>query len=78
MRGHAGYNTRSHARLLPSFLGMDDLITERSFDSQATWVINVLGLFIDILSVGVCTTRHCQTSGRLAQEIHVSTVVGTV
>ena len=25
---------------------MDDLITERSFDSQATRIIDVLGLFI--------------------------------
>ena len=28
----------------PDFLGMEDLTTERSFDSQATWVIDVLGL----------------------------------
>ena len=44
---------------------MDDLTTERSFDSKATWVIDVLGLF---LSMGVCTTMYRQTSGRLVQE----------
>ena len=35
----------------PEFPGhgcMDDLITERSFDSQAMWVIDVLGLFFDM------------------------------
>ena len=31
----------------------DDHTTERSFDSQATWVINVLGFILDILLVGV-------------------------
>ena len=50
------------ARLIATqFLGhgcMDDLATERSFDLQAKWVIGVLGLFFDMLSMGVCTTRH--------------------
>ena len=32
---------------------MDDLTTERSFDSQATWAIEVLGLSFDISSMGV-------------------------
>ena len=32
---------------------MDDFTTERSFDSQATWVIDVLGLFFDMLYMGV-------------------------
>ena len=42
--------TRPHARLASSCLGMDespqvpDLIIECSFDSQATWVIDVLGV----------------------------------
>ena len=44
---------------------MDDLTTERSFDSQATWVSTVLDLFVDMLSMGVCTTRHWQMSSRL-------------
>ena len=53
---------------------MDDPIAERGFDSQATWVLGVLGVFFDMLSMGVCTTRHCQTSGRLVQELNVCTV----
>ena len=28
---------------------MDNLIAERNFDSQATWVIDVLGLFVDVI-----------------------------
>ena len=48
---------------------MDNLTTERSFDLQATWFIGV-----DTLSMGVCTTRHWQTYGRLVQEVLVCTV----
>ena len=54
---------------------MDDLTTERTFDSQATWIIDVLDLFFHMLSMGVRTTRHWQTSGRLVQELHVCTVL---
>ena len=53
---------------------MDGLITQRSFDSEAMWGIDVLGLFVDMLSMGVCTTTHWQTSGRLVQELNVCTV----
>ena len=49
MRGQRKRNTRLHTRLPPSFLGMDacidDIATEHSFDSKATWVIDVFGLF---------------------------------
>ena len=48
MHGQPWHNTQPYARLPPSFFGhgcMANLITERSFDSQATWVIDVLGLF---------------------------------
>ena len=31
----------------------DDLTTEHSFDSQATWVIDVLGLYFDKLYMGL-------------------------
>ena len=47
---------------------LDDLTTERSFDSQAMLVNGMLGLSIDVTSMGVYTTTHWQTSGRLAQE----------
>ena len=53
---------------------MVDLTTERNFDSQATCVIDVLGLFFDMLSMCVRTTRRWQTSGRLVQEVNVCTV----
>ena len=53
---------------------MDDLITERSFDSQAKLVIDVLGLLFVMLSMVVCTNKHWQTSGRLVQELISRTV----
>ena len=74
MRGNPGHNTRPHARLPPSFLGMDDLTTDCSFDSQAKCVIGVLGLLFDLLSMGVCTTRYWQQSDRLVQKLNVFTV----
>ena len=49
----------------------DDLTTERSFDSQATGSLMCLAYFFDM---GVCTTRHWQTSGRLVQQFNVCTV----
>ena len=48
MLGQAKLDTRPHARLPPSILEngcMDYLTTERSFDLQATSVIDVLDLF---------------------------------
>ena len=52
-----------------------DLTTDCGFDSQTTRVIVVLGLFFDRLSMGVCITGHCQTSGRLVLELNGCTVV---
>ena len=52
---------------------MYDLTTARNTDSHATWVIGVLGLFLDMLSMGVCTTTHWQTSGRLVQKLNACT-----
>ena len=37
-------------------------------------VIDVLGLFFDMLSMGFRTTRQSQTSGRLVQEVNGCTV----
>ena len=70
------HNTRPPARLPPFSKGMDDLTTGRSFDSQATCtqVIDMIGSFFEMLSMGVCTTRHWQTSSRLVQELNVCTV----
>ena len=53
---------------------MDDLTTERSFDSQAMWVIDVLGLLFEMLFKGVYTTRHWQTFSRLVQGLNACTV----
>ena len=74
MRGQPGQNTRLHARLPPSFQGMDHLTTERSFDVPAMWVIDVLVLFFDMLFMGLCTTRQWQTTGRLVKKLNVCTV----
>ena len=73
MRGHPRHNTRPHFRLSHIFLGLDDISTERNFDSLATWIIDVL-CFFDMLSMGVCSTRHRETPGRLVQELNVCTV----
>ena len=53
---------------------MDDLTTERRLDLKALWVIEMHCLFVDMLSIGICTTRHWRTSGRLVQELNVCTV----
>ena len=53
---------------------IDDLTTEHSFNFQAAWVIDVLGLIIDMLSKDVCTNRYWLTPGRLLQEFNVCTV----
>ena len=42
---------------------MDDLTTELALIHKATWIIDVLGLFVDMISTGLCTTRHWQASG---------------
>ena len=68
-----GHNTRPHARF-HGYGCMDDLTTELSFDSQGTWVIGVHSLYLDMLTTGVCTTRHWQTSGRLLQKLNICTV----
>ena len=67
----AQHNTQLYPWLPPTFLGMDDLTTESSFESQVTLVNDVLGLLFDMLSMGVCTTRHLQTSAWLLQELNV-------
>ena len=39
------YDSTSDCLPFPGHNCMDELKTEHTFDSQATWVINVLGLF---------------------------------
>ena len=65
---------------LPGKGCMHDNTTERSINSQTTWVIDVLGLLslaliiFGMLSMDVCTTLLCQMSGRLVQELSTCTV----
>ena len=62
----------THIRFPTRFLGMDVLKTEQSFqvDSQATLIFS-----FDMLSMGVCTARHWQASGRLGQGLNVCNVL---
>ena len=57
MHGKPGHNTQLHATMPPSFLGIhgceNDLTTKRSFYSQATWVIHMLGLSMDVCITNV-------------------------
>ena len=52
---------------IPGHGCMDDLRTDRSYD----WVNGVIG----VLSMGVSTLRHLQTSGRRVQELNAFTLV---
>ena len=75
MRGQPRHDTRSHAQFPPRFLDMDTwMISKLNVDLFRKWVNDVLRLFLfDMPSMGVCTTRHWQTSGRLVQELNVYT-----
>ena len=47
--------------------------------NEWTWFASCAGhwwsyLIVDILAMGVCTARHCQTCGRVVQELNVCTV----
>ena len=54
---------------------LDDRTTERNFNSNATWVIDELGLFLfDMFFMGFYKTRHWQTSGRPVQDSNIGTV----
>ena len=69
------YDARPVSIQFPGHRSIDDLTTERSFDLLATRVIDVLGLFFDVmLHTGVCTTKHLQTPGRPMQALNVFTV----
>ena len=75
----AGQNTRPHAGLPPNFPWYGriyDVTPDPSFDLQATCTcfIDVFGLLLDMLFMGVCTTSHWQTSGRMVQELNICTV----
>ena len=77
MRCQPEHNTWPQARLSPNFLGMDDLTTERSSDSQDMWSLMCSDYFYYISFIGDCTTSHWQTSGRLVQELNACTAIIT-
>ena len=55
MPGQPGHNTRPYARSPPSFQGMDAGMTSQlnvDFFRELHGVIDVLGLFFDIISIG--------------------------
>ena len=77
MPGHPGHITQPYDRLPVTYMGMDAWMTSQpgnTFYLQATWFIDVPGLFSDMLPIGVCTTVHWHTYGRLVQELNVCTV----
>ena len=63
---------------------MDDFTNKRSFDLKATCIMDELGLFFDLLSMGVRVTKHWQKGiwsfimpglpTHLVQEIHADIV----
>ena len=57
----------------PSCLGMDAWMTSQlkvAFIRKLRGSLMWLDYFFDTLSLGVCITRHWQTSGRLVQELN--------
>ena len=55
---------------------MDFLKIKHSSHKQVTLrSLMCLDHFFDMLSVGFCTTRHCQTTSQLVQELNVCTVL---
>ena len=60
MPGKSVHDTRPHAGFQPSFLDMEVWMTWRNSKL--------------LFSMGVRTTRHWQTSGRLMQELNVCTI----
>ena len=78
MRGQPEQNTPPHARLSTwGFPGMAAWMTSQlniALNRKLHGSLMCLAYFFDKLSMGVCTTRYWQTSGRLVQELYVRTV----
>ena len=76
MPSQSGYSTRPHAKVPPSFLDMDACTTSQLNVVLVHKLQNVLcaWLIFDTLSISVCATMHCQTSGQLVQELNGSTM----
>ena len=77
MREQSGHNTRPDTQLQPSFLGMDAWMTSQMNGTLARKLrgsLVFLACIFDVFAMGVFTTRHWMTSGRLVQELNVYTV----
>ena len=78
MRGQPGHSTQPHAWLPPSFLGKDAWMISQlhaALIRKLRHGLICLTYSFALLSIGVCTTCHCQTSGRLLLELNACTVV---
>ena len=81
MAGQPGHNTRPHALLPTSFLGMDAWMTSQmkvACIHKLRGSSTCLAYSFDMLSMAVYTTRHWQTSGRSVQQLNVCTVLQEV
>ena len=77
MRGQSGHNTRPDDRLPPIFLGVDAWMTSQlNVDLARKLCVSLMCLacILDVLGMGVFTTRQWKKSGRLVQELNVCTV----
>ena len=77
MHGQPCQYTRPHVRLLSSFQCINawiNLQLKVALIHKLRGSLMWLTSFPDMLCMGVCTTRQWQTSGRLVQELNVSTV----
>ena len=76
MPEQTGHNTQPHVQLTPRFQGMDAwMISQMDVALIRKLSGSLMSLaYFDMLYMCVCTTRHCQTSGRLVQELNVCTV----
>ena len=77
MLGQPGHKTRPHALFPPSVPGMGAWMTSQlnvALIGKLRGSLKCLYYLFDILSMGDCTRKHWQTSGRLVQELNACTV----
>ena len=77
MRGQPGHSPWPHGWLLPGFQGMNAGMTSQpnvALICKLRWSLMCFAYIVGRLSEGIGTFRHCQTSGRLVQDLNVCTV----
>ena len=74
MRGQPVHDTRPHAQYAGHGC-IDDLTIKPSCISQPIYGSLMYLAFFDMLSMGIYTRRHRQTSGRMVQELNVCTIL---